>query len=68
MNSSSSSMPHEPQLISYGVFINEEAARMTVVAVHPDSASLEFHMEIGGSGFPQGKRWRFGVEKRWKIP
>jgi hypothetical protein len=42
---------HEPQLISYCFFINEEAMRMTVVAVHPDSASLEFHMEIGGPEF-----------------
>jgi hypothetical protein len=42
---------HEPQLISYAFFINEEAARMTVVAIHPDSASLEFHMEIAGPNF-----------------
>jgi hypothetical protein len=42
---------HEPQLISYGFFVNEEDARMTVVAVHPDSASLEFHMEIAGPAF-----------------
>jgi hypothetical protein len=41
----------EPQLISYGFFINEEAARMTVIAVHPDSASLEYHMEIAGAEF-----------------
>ncbi len=42
---------HEPQLVSYGFFVNEEAARMTVIAVHPDSASLEFHMEIAGAEF-----------------
>jgi hypothetical protein len=42
---------HEPQLISYGFFINEEVMRMTVVAVHPDSASLELHMEIAGPEF-----------------
>jgi hypothetical protein len=42
---------HEPQLISYGFFIDEQAARMTVVAVHPDSASLEFHMDIAGAEF-----------------
>jgi hypothetical protein len=42
---------HEPQLISYGFFINEEAMRMTLVAVHPDSTSLEFHMEIAGPEF-----------------
>src|ERR687895_875439 len=41
----------EPQLISYGFFINEEAARMTVIAVHPDSASLEYHLEIAGAEF-----------------
>ena len=41
----------EPQLISYGFYIDDEAARMTVVAVHPDSASLELHLEIGGPEF-----------------
>jgi hypothetical protein len=41
----------EPQLISYGFYIDEDAARMTVVAVHPDSASLELHMDIGGAEF-----------------
>ncbi|WP_046472100.1 hypothetical protein [Allosalinactinospora lopnorensis] len=42
---------HEPQLLSYGFYINEEAGRMTVVAVHPDSASLELHMEVAGPVF-----------------
>jgi hypothetical protein len=37
----------ETQLIAYGFYIDEEAAKMTVVAVHPDSASLELHMDIG---------------------
>lgn len=41
----------EPQLISYGFYIDEDAARMTVVAVHPDSESLERHMEIGSAEF-----------------
>lgn len=41
----------EPQLISYGFYIDEDAGRMTVVAVHPDSASLERHMEVGGAEF-----------------
>ncbi len=40
-----------PQLISYGFFLNEDRTRMTVVAVHPDSASLEFHMDVGGAEF-----------------
>jgi hypothetical protein len=41
----------EPQLITYGFYIDEEAATMTVVAVHPDSASLELHMDIGSAEF-----------------
>ena len=42
---------HESRLMTYGFYIDEEAARMTVVAVHPDSESLERHMEIGGGEF-----------------
>ena len=41
----------EPQLISYGFHIDEDAGTMTVVAVHPDSASLELHMDVGGAEF-----------------
>jgi len=41
----------EPHLITYGFYIDEDAARMTVVAVHPDSASLERHMDIGSGEF-----------------
>jgi hypothetical protein len=41
----------EPQLITYGFYIDEEAAKMTVVAVHPDSASLELHVDIGSREF-----------------
>ena len=37
----------EPQLVSYGFHLDEELGRMTVVAVHPDSESLETHMEVG---------------------
>jgi hypothetical protein len=40
-----------PQLISYGFFLDENRTHMTVVAVHPDSASLEFHMDVCGAEF-----------------
>jgi hypothetical protein len=42
---------HEPRLIFYGFYIDEQASAMTVVAVHPDSESLELHLEIGGPQF-----------------
>lgn len=41
----------EPRLLVYGFHIDEVAMRMTVVAVHPDSASLELHLDIGGEEF-----------------
>src|SRR5438874_688705 len=41
----------EPRLISYGFYVDEAASKMTVVAVHPDSASLELHMETGSAEF-----------------
>jgi hypothetical protein len=41
----------EPQLLSYHFYLGEDGRRMTVVAIHPDSASLEFHMEIAGPVF-----------------
>lgn len=41
----------EPQLASYGFHFDEETSRMTVVAVHPDAASVELHMDVGGAAF-----------------
>lgn len=40
-----------PRLISYGFYFNEERTRMAVVAVHPDSESLEYHLDTGGKEF-----------------
>lgn len=42
---------NEPQLVSYGFFLNEDETTMSVVAIHPDSASMEFHMEVADEGF-----------------
>ncbi|BBC35173.1 hypothetical protein SGFS_064670 [Streptomyces graminofaciens] len=41
----------EPQLIAYRFYIDESESTMTTVAVHPDSASLELHLELGGPKF-----------------
>jgi hypothetical protein len=42
---------NEPRLIAYNFYFNEDGTRMTVVSVHPDSASLEHHLEIAGPLF-----------------
>ena len=41
----------EPQLLAYGFHIDEGTSTMWVVAVHPDAASLELHLRIGGPEF-----------------
>jgi hypothetical protein len=41
----------EPQLVVYRIHIDDDAGQMTVVAVHPDSESLELHMEVGRAQF-----------------
>lgn len=41
----------EPRLIAYGFHFDEGGGRMTVTAVHPDSASLELHLELGRERF-----------------
>jgi hypothetical protein len=43
--------PLEPRLLSYGFHIDDGTAAMTIVAVHPDPASLEFHLGIGDPEF-----------------
>lgn len=42
---------HEPQLLGYGFYIDDAGTGMAVIAIHPDSSSLELHMEIGGPAF-----------------
>jgi hypothetical protein len=42
---------NEPQLIAYNVYFSDDGARMTVLSVHPDSASVEYHMKVAGPLF-----------------
>jgi hypothetical protein len=42
---------NEPRLIAYNVYFSDDGTRMTVASVHPDSASLEYHMEVAGPLF-----------------
>ena len=41
----------EPQLLFYGFFFSEDDRRMSVIAIHPDSESMELHLTVGGAGF-----------------
>ncbi len=40
-----------PQAITYNVYLDESRTRMTVAQIHPDAASLEFHLKVGAPAF-----------------
>jgi hypothetical protein len=42
---------NEPQLISYNVYFSADGRQMTVIHVHPDSASLDYHLDVAGPRF-----------------
>ena len=42
---------NEPRIIAYNVYLSDDGTRMSVVHVHPDSDSLEYHMEVAGPVF-----------------
>jgi hypothetical protein len=37
---------NEPQLIAFNEYVNEDGTEVAVVQVHPDAASMAFHMEV----------------------
>ena len=41
----------QPQMTTYAFYLDEDTNGMTVVSVHPNAASLERHIEIGGPEF-----------------
>jgi hypothetical protein len=42
---------NEPRVLAYTVHFSDDGAQMTVIHVHPDSASLEYHMDVAGPAF-----------------
>ena len=39
---------HEPRLIAFNEYVNEDHSQVSVVQFHPDAASMEFHMGVVG--------------------
>lgn len=37
---------NEPRLIAFHAFLDEEGRKVAIVQVHPDAASMEFHMQV----------------------
>ncbi|MET4589695.1 hypothetical protein [Arthrobacter sp. 754] len=43
---------NEPRIIAYNVYFSGDGTRMSVLNIHPDIASLEFHLKVAGPRFP----------------
>ena len=43
---------NEPRPLAYDVYLGADSARVTVLQIHPDAASAEFHMQVAASAFP----------------
>jgi hypothetical protein len=37
---------NEPRMLAFNEYVNEDATEVSVVQVHPDAASMEFHMGV----------------------
>ena len=42
---------NEPRMIAFHLFLDEEGSKLTVAQMHPDSASMEFHLQIAAKHF-----------------
>jgi hypothetical protein len=42
---------NEPEMICYSVYLDESRSQVTVLQIHPDSASAELHMQVGAPLF-----------------
>ena|SRR5215216_5868167 len=42
---------HEPRIVAYSVYFSDDGSKMTVVHVHADSDSLDYHMDVAGPRF-----------------
>jgi quinol monooxygenase YgiN len=42
---------NEPRLIAFHAYLDEKGSKFTIVQVHPDSASMEFHMQVNAKHF-----------------
>jgi quinol monooxygenase YgiN len=42
---------NEPRMIAFHAYLDEDGERLAIVQVHPDSASMEFHMQVNARHF-----------------
>lgn len=48
---------NEPRLIAFHVYLDQEGDTLSIVQVHPDSASMEFHLQVNAKHFATSFDW-----------
>ena len=48
---------NEPRMIAFHMYLNEDGNLLSIVQVHPDSASMEFHMQVNAKHFATAFDW-----------
>jgi quinol monooxygenase YgiN len=48
---------NEPRMIAFHVYLDEDGNTLSIVQVHPDSASMEFHMQVNAKHFATAFDW-----------
>ena len=48
---------NEPRVIAFNAFLDRDGNTLSIVQVHPDSASMEFHMQVNAKHFATAFDW-----------
>jgi quinol monooxygenase YgiN len=48
---------NEPRMIAFHAYLDQEGTALSIVQVHPDSASMEFHMQVNAKHFATAFDW-----------
>jgi hypothetical protein len=48
---------NEPRMIAFNTYLDRDGNTVSIVQVHPDSASMEFHMQVNAKHFTTAFDW-----------
>jgi hypothetical protein len=48
---------NEPRMIAFNTYLDRDGSTLSIVQVHPDSASMEFHMQVNAKHFATAFDW-----------
>src|SRR5688500_12226976 len=48
---------NEPRMIAFNTYLDRDGNTLSIIQVHPDSASMEFHMQVNAKHFATAFDW-----------